>query len=652
MRIRNIELENIRSHKNSKVEFEDGITIIEGRTGAGKSSILMGIEYALFGSNAYSNSLIMRRGSSKAKISMEFEQNGHLYKVIRGLKRNTNGISLDIDNMKIYKDGKLLNLLGRKSDIDKTILEILGYPNDVKGKELFEIITYTRQDEIRKLIDMKKEERQEYIDRVLQLSKYKMTVENMKGVLNYFQQEKRGKEETIAMGENVIEDIEEIKKKISENENLIKENEKNLEDEQKKFEIISSKVKEFENEIKIENEKKIKKKRIEGEIEALKKEMEANEKRIKEIKEETKKEIEKPKLEEEQMKLAELIQLEKSTEEDIRKMKRELEKVEKLEGGRCPICKQEVSHEHVNNIREEYQKEIRKLEDEIKNKEKEVVKQREIVENEKIKKREWDKINGLKEILKEKERRLEIIKDKISKLKKENESITIKDTTQIEEKLKEKREIERKIFGRINSIKKEIELKNEELNELKDKLRDKEELKQKIETEKEKLDKIINLISLLTRLRGDIKNMREIVRKNYLEAFRKIFRRKFNEIRHESDYMVDIKSDYEPIAYANKEEVPIQHLSGGEKTSVALAYRLALSELASVASSIIPTKVIILDEPTTGLDREDVKSLAEAIKNITSIPQVIIVTHNETLKSYGDFVYKIEKREGESIIYR
>ena len=652
MRIRSIELENIRSHKNSKVEFEDGITIIEGRTGAGKSSILMGIEYALFGSNAYPNSLMMRRGSSRSRIILEFEQNDHLYKVIRGLKRTTSGITIDIDNMKIYEDGKLLNLLGRKSDIDKTILKILGYPSDVKGKELFEIIAYTRQDEIRKLINMKREERQEYIDRVLQLSKYKNAVENMRGILNHFQQEKEGKEEIIAMGENVIEDIKEIKQKIKEDENKIKESKEVLNEENKKYKIISSKVSEFEDEIKKENEKKIKKERIEGEINGLKKEKEANEKRINEIEKETKRKIEEPKLEEEQMKLAELVQLEKSTEEEIRKMKRELEKVEKLEGGRCPVCKQEVSHEHVEKISEEYQREIKKLEKEIEKKESEIIKQREVVEKEKLKKREWEKIKNLKEILNEKKKRLEVINKRIFELEKENEKIILKNTKEIEEKLKEKREIERKIYGRINSIKKEIELKIEELNGLKDKLSEKEKLKERIQSEKEKLNRIINLISLLTRLRGDIKNMREIVRKNYLEAFRKIFRRKFNEIRHESEYMVDIRSDYEPIAYANKEEVPIQHLSGGEKTSVALAYRLALSELASVASSIIPTKVMILDEPTTGLDREDIKSLAEAIRNITSIPQVIIVTHNETLKSYADFVYKIEKRGGISEIYR
>ena len=49
MRIRKIKLENIRSYQNEEVTFPSGSTLLSGDIGSGKTSILLGIEFALFG---------------------------------------------------------------------------------------------------------------------------------------------------------------------------------------------------------------------------------------------------------------------------------------------------------------------------------------------------------------------------------------------------------------------------------------------------------------------------------------------------------------------------------------------------------------------------------------------------------------------------
>ena len=49
MILNSIELENIRSYDKESIEFPRGITLFEGDVGSGKSSVLMGIEFALFG---------------------------------------------------------------------------------------------------------------------------------------------------------------------------------------------------------------------------------------------------------------------------------------------------------------------------------------------------------------------------------------------------------------------------------------------------------------------------------------------------------------------------------------------------------------------------------------------------------------------------
>ena len=53
MIISKIKLENIRSHHKTEIPFENGINVITGNTGSGKSSILMSVEYALFGKRIY-----------------------------------------------------------------------------------------------------------------------------------------------------------------------------------------------------------------------------------------------------------------------------------------------------------------------------------------------------------------------------------------------------------------------------------------------------------------------------------------------------------------------------------------------------------------------------------------------------------------------
>jgi exonuclease SbcC len=171
-----------------------------------------------------------------------------------------------------------------------------------------------------------------------------------------------------------------------------------------------------------------------------------------------------------------------------------------------------------------------------------------------------------------------------------------------------------------------------------------------LEKEKSSVQMLENALETIIRLREDIRNIREVIRRNFLEDFRQEFQRKFEEIRrYEEEYSVDIKQDYEPVAFAlNGEEVPIVNLSGGEKTSVALSYRLALADLAAQMSSINPSELLILDEPTTGFDQEDIKSLPPALRNIRTIPQIIIVTHEEELKNAADYKYEVIKESGES----
>ena len=58
MIVNRLRMENIRSYRRGEVEFPRGRTLFEGDIGAGKSTILMAIEFALFGLGSASAELL------------------------------------------------------------------------------------------------------------------------------------------------------------------------------------------------------------------------------------------------------------------------------------------------------------------------------------------------------------------------------------------------------------------------------------------------------------------------------------------------------------------------------------------------------------------------------------------------------------------
>ncbi len=204
---------------------------------------------------------------------------------------------------------------------------------------------------------------------------------------------------------------------------------------------------------------------------------------------------------------------------------------------------------------------------------------------------------------------------------------------------------------KLTEINKEVELRKVQL--LTDR-KEREELEEKIKKKKELstlLDKKEGFLKTLSNLREDIRSIREYVRLRFINDFRSLFKARFDELRNEVDYDIDIDNNYNVVITAGSEKMDAKSLSGGEKTSVAIAYRLALSSLASVLGGVGKNEIILMDEPTSGLDKEDINALTNAITKITDLRQIIIVTHEDNMKNIADNVIKLKKDSGVSSIY-
>ena len=73
------------------------------------------------------------------------------------------------------------------------------------------------------------------------------------------------------------------------------------------------------------------------------------------------------------------------------------------------------------------------------------------------------------------------------------------------------------------------------------------------------------------------------------------------------------------------------NLSGGERTLLAFAYRLGLGQLIMQWRVGHGLRMLLLDEPTESLGREDgsIDRLAQSLSRLKTVEQVIAVTHSE-----------------------
>ena len=108
---------------------------------------------------------------------------------------------------------------------------------------------------------------------------------------------------------------------------------------------------------------------------------------------------------------------------------------------------------------------------------------------------------------------------------------------------------------------------------------------------------------------------------------------------------VRIDEAFSPVIEQNGYVTEYTNLSGGEKTAVALAYRLALNKVINALIDSIKTKdLLILDEPTDGFSREQLDRLRDVIAEL-GLRQIILVSHEPKIDTLADSVIKVFKED-------
>ena len=216
-------IENIRSYNEEVIDFPRGITLFEGDIGSGKSTILMGIEFALFGLGSQKPEALLAKKAEQGSITLNFTVDKENYEVKRTLKRKSGSVSQDAKNtyIKIGDEKEPLS----PSELKQRVLQILKF-NEPGGatavSKIFRYAVYTPQEEMKQVLS-DTEKRLETIRRAFGVEDYKTAAENAKGLtaelklqIARFEERTRGIEDFDKNIEDAKEQILEIEKKINE----------------------------------------------------------------------------------------------------------------------------------------------------------------------------------------------------------------------------------------------------------------------------------------------------------------------------------------------------------------------------------------------------------------------------------------------------
>ncbi len=158
MIIKKIVLNNIRTYVNQIINFDETSTLLSGDIGCGKSSILLAIEFSLFGlaRGKLAGESLLRKGSSEGFVETTLVIEGQEYTIKRSLKKQSND-TIKQTNGHIIINGETLQLT--PVELKMKVAKLLGYPTSlVKSAKHFSIYrytVYTPQEEIKELFLMK-----------------------------------------------------------------------------------------------------------------------------------------------------------------------------------------------------------------------------------------------------------------------------------------------------------------------------------------------------------------------------------------------------------------------------------------------------------------------------------------------------------------
>lgn len=687
--LQSVELENFLSHKNTKLTFDKGVTVFVGQNGAGKSSIIDAITFALFGEHLRKSTKgLLRRGNNQAYAKVEFSIGNRHFEAVR--KIDSKGTVGAVLQEKV--NGELVPLAAgeRKQfgeSMTKTIESLIGL-----DFEKLKVASIVQQGELQAIIETDPRKFKELINAVIGIDKLDIAFESMKKTIDSFRDTTRTKlgyddtnidvlQNRVDMLLKEIASLEPQKKRLEDDKNLQEQEfvklEKTIETEIPK----ELKIKE------IENKKEDLLRYIRDTIVKMKRDLVEKEKKLAECSN--------------SLSIASLkVQVEidaKQAQLDIDKINTELKQVGEntatiksqqdianrlhLVDGKCPVCDSSVEKlnplfdekyitselETLKKKKEFFTKEsitIQSKKKELDLKLQQVITAEGILASNNIKNQEdlarlQEEISKLKVNTRELPHELsttnliqyaideystDMIKI-ITNLVDETRDFNINNFRDLKSRLEQQRKILSTLDQNIVAVNTKLKIHQDDYEKISKILFELQIVKQYVSSLETIRNQIYNRDGpVATSLRSWALNMISQKASDYLSTF---------NVKIQRIALSEKSRDIGITCYAGNLELDLESLSGGEKVSAALALRLGMAHLMGTSN----LNFIILDEPTTHLDQERRKSLVSVLSqafesNIDAISQFIIITHDSEIfeNSNIDAIYDFKSTPEGTIV--
>jgi len=683
--ITSIELGDFLSHSQTKLDFENGVTVFVGHNGAGKSSIIDAITFALFGKHTRKSSKgLIKRGATQGFSKVEFTINGIQYQAVR--KIDSKGGLVAKFSKKI--NGEIIEIAaGERKQFGESMTHEIEKTIGLDFEKL-KIASIVQQGELDSIIKAKPKEFKELINAVIGIDNLDVASKAMKEVSKNFrgnirekvgyddthieilqrdlkkyqielEESKPQKEMLRTRHEKLQQEITELRVKLEEDTPKI-DKIKQLETRKQELQVYAIEViREIQHEI-TEKERKIQDCEECFQYAGLKNDLESKVEKVYQAVEDTQKKIQ-----------------ELSNQTASLKEKQVLAVKLQLRDNKCPVCDSTVEKLNPLFQEEHLRKELVLIQEKIvaTKKEQEMYHKKRLDFAEKLQNSrdaeatlKAHSINNEEELKKIKEE-IKVKKINVQKIPASSNS-NLLEIAQIDSHSKT-------IFENILKLQEEIKGFDQiQFTNLKNSINEKQgnlsQIDQQLGAITEKIITNEEQVGVIQKAITELKTVKEYMA--LLDSIQSnIFSRDgsvatslrswaLNTISTKaSEYLTLLNTKIQRIqlsekardititCYSRKEVLDLESLSGGEKVSVALALRLGMAKLLGASN----LNLMILDEPTTHLDAERKKSLVEVLSQLSNISnsemsmQFIIITHDAEIfeDSTVDKIYKFESAE-------
>lgn len=671
MIIKELELTNIRSHGHSLIRLPLGRTLLEGDIGSGKSSVLMAIEFALFGLGSDTGSSVLKLGQDSGGVRMVFDVDGSEYEIVRRLQRKSGRVQQSDGVLKM--PGETLNL--SPSELKEKVLEILQFneaPDPKAQSWIYRYAVYTPQEEMKYILALVPDQRLQILRRAFRLEDYKIAATNAEDAARHVREDAR-EQDGIARG------VGDLRGQVEELQTEEGEHRAGLAD-------LEKEEAEAEGQVRLAKEEREDMQKREVSLQSAKAEREYYERLESDAAEEL------ASIKEEHGDLSmELKKVEAyiggaeagrppsaSSLSGLKRKERGLEVKAKMltelkaaaeakasdyesivKNGVCPVCDRPAGAHDFEERMARKDAEKRHFAEELSSVEGEIEGLRARIE----------KAEAYKDAVKE----LALRRSERSRLKGEIEKAELAQHKFGKRVAFAKSTLQQlgKQLEELRGLALEIETANRKLAQSEDKLRGVRDRLVKTRGLLESVQKRQTEIAIMIVAKEEASNksrrLREmeiwlgdyfvptvrVIEKSVLatinQEFDALFKKWFGMLVGDPDKEVSVDEDFAPMVTEGGYEQDVKYLSGGERTSIALAYRLALNFLAQRVSVGMKSNLLILDEPTDGFSKEQLGMVREVLDDV-GCPQVIIVSHDKELESFADQIFRVEKVGSESVV--